>query len=49
LELSRVALEKEAAAKKTSLSGADLQRHMRRSAQALSCTVLKANYLSRMN
>jgi len=35
-------LEKEAALNKTSLSAADLQRHMRRSAQALRCTVLKA-------
>ena len=42
MELSRVALEKEAAVNKTSLSAADLQRHMRRSAQALRCTVLKA-------
>ncbi len=42
LDLSRASLKKEADAKKTSLSAADLQRHMRRSAQALRCTVLKA-------
>lgn len=42
LELSRAALEKEAAEKGWPLSGNDLERHMRRSAQALRCTVLKA-------
>jgi len=42
LELSRVALEKEAAAERKEVSANDLERHMRRSAQALRCTVLKA-------
>lgn len=42
LELSREALEKEAAAAGKEVSGNDLERHMRHSSRALRCTVLKA-------